>query len=195
MPAGAGSGRIARWLRTLQSALRRAPVTEAAIAATGPWHFLSAEELNDLARSEDLPDLPRHPEPEDWRRILWGTAWQRHRLPALPTPAELAVELTRAGVPAAAVIDLTNALGAVEAAVKARDTLTALEEDEPPLPGHDETARSAAGRPTADPAALRHAQWNLYLGRTDRVVDYAEAVTRHLPTIRATTSSTAAAGR
>lgn len=179
----------------LQSAVRRAPVTEAAIASTGPWHFLSAEERTDLARSEGLPDLQRHLEPEDWRRILWGPAWQRHRLPALPTAADLAVELTGAGVPAAAVIDLTNALGAVEAAVKARDTLTALEEDEPPLAGYDEIAPSAAGRPTADLAALRHAQWNLYLGRTDRVVDYATAVTRHLPTIRATTSSTAASGR
>lgn len=56
----------------LQSALRRAPVIEAAIAATGPWHFLSADELSDLARSEGLPDLPRYLEPEDWRR---GLAW------------------------------------------------------------------------------------------------------------------------
>lgn len=179
----------------LLSEVRRAPVTEAAIAATGPWHFLSADELADLARSKGLPDLPRHLEPEDWRRIQWGLAWQRHRLPALPTAADLAVELTRASVPAVAVIDVTNALGAVEAAVQAHDTLAALEEDEPPLPGHDEIARLAEGRPTADLAALRHAQWNLYLGRTDRVVDYAAAVSRQLPTIRATISSTAASGR
>lgn len=179
----------------LQAALGGAPVTEAAIAATGPWHFLSAEECADLARSEGLPDLPRHLEPEDWRRILWGPAWQRHRLPLLPTAAVLAVELTRAGVPAVAVIDLTNALGAVEASVQARDTLAALEEGEPPLPGHDEIAGLAAGRTTADLPALRHAQWNLYIGRTARVVDYATAVTRHLSTIRATISSTAASGR
>jgi hypothetical protein len=37
-----------------------------------------------------------------------------------------------------------------------------------------------------DLQARRAALWDGYIGRTDRIVDYAAAVTRHLSTIRAT---------
>ena len=170
----------------LQAAVGGAPVTEAAVAVIGPWHFLSAADLADLVRSGVLPELPPNVEPEDLRFILWGTAWQRHRLPELPAAADLAVELTRAGVSATAVTGVIKALGAVEAAVKARETLAALDELEEgdPSPEHVQSVRSAAGLAPADLSSLAQEQWALYEGRVDRVVDYAATVTHHLPGIR-----------
>ena len=56
----------------------------------------------------------------------------------------------------------------------------------------EEIARLVEGRTTTNLPALRLEQWSLYEGRIDRVVDYAAAVTRHLPVIHSTTVSTAA---
>jgi quinol monooxygenase YgiN len=56
----------------MQSILRGTPVTEAAMAATGPWHFLSPDDHAELVRRDGLPDKPL--EPEEWRHILWDTA-------------------------------------------------------------------------------------------------------------------------
>lgn len=171
----------------LRAALGGAPVTEAAVAVVAPWHLLSAADHADLVRSGVLPELRLNVDTEDLRFILWGTAWQRHRLPELPAVADLAVELTRAGVPATAVTDVTQALGAVEAAVKARETLAALEELEgrDPAPEQVQSVRSAAGLGPADLPTLAREQWTLYEARVDRVVDYAATVTGHLPGIRA----------
>ena len=176
----------------LRAAVGGAPVTEAAVAVVGPWHLLSAADLADLVRSRVLPEVPSDMDAEGLRFILWGSAWQRYRLPELPTAADLAVELASAGVSEVAVTDVTHALGAVEAAVMAREVLTALEELEggDPSPEHEQLVRAArAGRPAADLPALAEEQWALYEGSVDRVVDFAAVVTRHLPGIRVAAGS------
>lgn len=171
----------------VRAAVGGAPVTEAEVAVVGPWHLLSAADLADLVRSGVLPELSPEVDAEGLRFILWGVSWQRYRLPELPAAADLAVELTCAGVSGAAVTDVTHALGAVEAAIRARKILTALEECEggDPSPEHEQVVRAAcAGRPATDLPALAEEQWALYEGSVDRVVDFAAAVTRHLPGIR-----------
>ncbi|MFI6347507.1 hypothetical protein [Streptomyces sp. NPDC050560] len=111
-------------------------------------------------------------DPEARRRRLWGDFWLEHGMPALPEPNELGFLLDRA--PDGAADRLRSATKAVIQAAVAGLRIAALESNKAPwtLTEIDE-----------------HEQLSARLDRlTALLADYAQAITDHLPEIRAANS-------
>ncbi len=105
------------------------------------------------------------------RRRLWGDIWIDHRLPELPAADQLVDALAAGGVPPAVIADVRGAAAAVDDVVAASRHLSELESIDVPHPSTMQKIDDI---------------WPYVAQATDILAGYAEALTRHLPAIRAT---------
>ncbi|XVQ06903.1 hypothetical protein ACQP1W_30195 [Spirillospora sp. CA-255316] len=123
------------------------------------------------------PTLVEDGWPEARRRRLWGAVWQDHRMPLLPTTAQLVDALTRRGIATGTVNAIREVSSAVETELAAKMRIAELERqlNEGEL---DDDAEKAAEDEIL--AALDQTE------KTEKlVIAYARTLTESLPAVRA----------
>jgi hypothetical protein len=115
--------------------------------------------------------------PEGRRRHLWGQVWIEHRIPLLPSSAQIVQALEAATAPSASINAIREASEAVETALAAAIRAWALE-------AGDEPETSSDG---ADPSQRRaeiDALWRQANELLTSVASYSQVLTDHLPALR-----------
>ncbi|TMR01255.1 hypothetical protein ETD83_14750 [Actinomadura soli] len=117
--------------------------------------------------------------PEPRRCRLWGAVWQEHRMPLLPSTAQLTEALTVRGVANETIDAIREASSAVETQLAAMQRFTELERqlNDGELSDDDEKAAEAEILATLD----------LTEKTGELLIAYARTLTQSLPTVRAAT--------
>jgi hypothetical protein len=175
---------------TVRCALEGAEPDPARLAVADPYSWWTADDLRRLPAlagdhgppERDERAVPFEDErPEARRRRLWGTVWQEHRMPALPTTEWLVEALTRGGVATATVEEIRAVSLAVEATLAAKIRVAELE------------ARLWHGALPAGAEEALEAEINTIFDQAHEPEDvlhaYAHTLTASLPAVRASGGS------